>query len=35
MPGTILYSKALFEQEFETYEIELGDHMLEDNLEQE
>jgi len=32
MPGEILYSKALFEQEFETYEIELGDHILESNL---
>lgn len=34
MPGKILYSKALFEQEFETYEIQLGDYMLEDNLEE-
>lgn len=35
MPGKILYSKALFEQEFETYEIQLGDFMLEDDQEEE
>ncbi len=34
MPGKILYSKALFEQEFETYEIQLGDYMLENDLEE-
>jgi hypothetical protein len=35
MPGKILYSKALFEQEFETYEIQLDDYMLEEDLEEE
>lgn len=35
MPGKIFYSKALFEQEFETYEIQLGDYVLENNLEEE
>ncbi len=37
MPGKILYSKALFEQEFETYEIQLGDYLmeLEEDLEEE
>ncbi|MEN8134339.1 MAG: abortive infection family protein [Thermodesulfobacteriota bacterium] len=34
MPGKILYSKALFEQELETYEIQLGDYMLENDLEE-
>lgn len=34
MPGKILYSKALFEQEFETYEIQLGDYMLENDMEE-
>ncbi len=28
MPNTVLYSKALFEQELETYKIELGDYKL-------
>jgi len=35
MPGKILYSKALFEQEVETYEIQLGDYILENDLEEE
>jgi len=35
MPGKIFYSKALFEQEFKTYEIQLGDYMLEDGQEEE
>jgi len=35
MPGKILFSKALFEQEFETYEIQLGDYMLEEDLKEE
>ena len=34
MPGKILYSKALFDQEFETYEIQLGDYMLENDMEE-
>ena len=34
MPGKIFYSKALFEQEFETYEIQLGDYMLEEDMEE-
>ena len=29
LDGVVLYSKALFDQEFETYEIELGDYMIE------
>lgn len=29
LPGNILYSKALFEQELESYEIELGDYIIE------
>lgn len=35
MPGKILYSKALFDQEFETYELQLGeftDSMLEEAI---
>jgi hypothetical protein len=35
LPGKIRYSRALFEQEFETYEIELGDFLLEFNPEEE
>ena len=35
MPGKLLYSKALFEQEFETYEIQLGDYILKDTQEEE
>lgn len=35
LPGKILYSRALFNQEFETYEIELGDFLLEYNPEDE
>ena len=35
MPGKMLYSKALFEQEFETYEILLGDYGLEEDQEEE
>lgn len=35
MPGKVLYSKALFDQEFETYEIQLGDFMLEHEREEE
>lgn len=35
LPGKIRYSRALFEQEFETYEIELGDFLLEFNTEEE
>lgn len=35
MPGNIKYSRALFDQEFETYEIELGDFLLENNTEEE
>ena len=36
MPGKILYSKALFEQEFQTYELQLDEYndMLEDDQEQ-
>lgn len=35
LPGKIRYSRALFDQEFETYEIELGDFLLEFNPEEE
>lgn len=35
LPGGILYSRALFDQEFETYEIELSDFLLENNPEEE
>ena len=35
LPGLIRYSRALFDQEFETYEIELGDYLLELNAEEE
>ncbi|MDU9049266.1 MAG: abortive infection family protein [Candidatus Electrothrix sp. Rat3] len=35
MPGKILYSKALFDQEFKTYEIQLGDFILESEQEEE
>jgi hypothetical protein len=31
--GIVLYSKALFDQEFETYEIELGDYVIENSME--
>lgn len=34
LPGNILYSRALFDQEFETYEIELSDFLLERNPEE-
>lgn len=34
LPGNILYSRALFDQEFETYEIELSDFLLERNAEE-
>jgi hypothetical protein len=34
LPGKTLYSRALFEQEFETYEVELGDFLLERNAEE-
>lgn len=34
LDGIVLYSKALFDQEFETYEIELGDYKIENNLEE-
>ena len=30
LDGRVLYSKALFEQEFETYEIMLGDYLIEE-----
>jgi len=33
--GLVLYSKALFEQEFETYKIELGDFIIESDMEYE
>lgn len=32
--GSVLYSRALFDQEPETYEIELGDYILENNPEE-
>ena len=35
LPGKTRYSRALFDQEFETYEIELGDFLLEFNPEEE
>lgn len=35
LPGKIRYSRALFDQEFETYEVELGDFLLEFNPEEE
>ena len=35
LPGKTRYSRALFDQEFETYEIELGDFILENNPEEE
>lgn len=35
LPGKTRYSRALFDQEFETYEIELGDFLLEYNPEEE
>ena len=35
LPGKTRYSRALFDQEFETYEIELGDFLLEFNPEDE
>lgn len=34
LPGKILYSKALFNQERETYEIELADFLLESEIEE-
>lgn len=34
LPGNILYSRALFDQEFETYEIELSNFLLERNPEE-
>ena len=34
LPGKMLFSRALFEQEFETYEIQLGDYILESNPEE-
>jgi Abortive infection C-terminus len=34
LPGRILYSRALFNQEFETYEIELADFLLESDPEE-
>lgn len=34
LPGKMLFSRALFEQEFETYEIQLGDFILESNPEE-
>ena len=34
LDGTVRYSKALFEQEPETYEIQLGDYTLENNPEE-
>jgi hypothetical protein len=34
LPGNILYSRALFDQEFETYEVELIDFLLERNPEE-
>lgn len=35
LPGIVLYSKALFEQEPETYEVELGDYKIQDEAEEE
>lgn len=35
LPGNVRYSRALFDQEFETYEIELGDFLIENNSEDE
>ena len=34
LPGKVLYSRALFDQEFETYEVELSDFLLERNPEE-
>lgn len=34
LDGKTLYSKALFDQEFETYEIQLGDYIIENNPEE-
>lgn len=34
LDGKVRYSKALFEQEPETYEVQLGDYNLENNLEE-
>ena len=34
LPGKVRYSRALFEQEFETYEIELSDFLLDRNPEE-
>ena len=35
LDGTILYSKALFDQEFLDYEIQLSDYNIENELEDE
>ena len=35
MPGNVLFSKALFEQELETYEAELGDYKIQIEAEEE
>ena len=35
LPGKMRYSRALFDQEFKTYEIELGDFLLEFSAEEE
>ncbi len=34
LDGPVLYSKALFDQEFETYEIALGDYTMESDTEE-
>ncbi len=34
LEGRVLYSKALFDQEFETYELELGDYIMESDTEE-